>query len=396
MKKINKNHFQVIEYEKILKEEITSKYFKELEDIAKTNEFLSFTKTGDLKSQNYVGIIQTKNGCVLEILPKISKYDNYEESKNLLINMIKTLKNHPFKNLNTTNLKTQKMPLLEIFISYFLDEVDKLIKKGIKKDYVNIQDNQKFLKGKLLISKHIKKNIVHKERFFVEYDEYIENIIENRVIKTTLKILLKLSKSFNNQKRIREYLFVFDDVGEIKKHELNNINLDRTKSYYKNVIEICKIFLDNKSYTIYKGDNISFALLFDMNRLFESFVGFWFKKFLDVKLQDNKHYLLYNEKNKYFNLRPDIVYGDKIYDTKWKIIDTHSDVLNNDVYQMYAYINKYEAKEVSLIYPKINELKDKIYKFENEKELKIKFFDLDSFSKMSFEEKKSYISKIAN
>jgi 5-methylcytosine-specific restriction enzyme subunit McrC len=168
MKKINNKHFQVIEYEKISKNEINSKYFKELEEIVQTTEFLAYSKKGVLKSQNYVGIIQTRSGFVLEILPKISAgNDTYEESKIILIEMIKTLKNHPFKKLSTANLKTEKMPLLEIFISFFLSELDVLVKKGIKRDYISIQDNQKFLKGKLLINEHIKKNLVHKERFFV-------------------------------------------------------------------------------------------------------------------------------------------------------------------------------------------------------------------------------------
>ena len=76
--------------------------------------------------------------------------------------MLKTLKSHPFKNINIANLKSINLPLLEIFISMFLDEVSKLIKIGIKSDYVELEDNLKFLKGKLKISEQIRKNIVHR------------------------------------------------------------------------------------------------------------------------------------------------------------------------------------------------------------------------------------------
>ena len=382
MKKINNKHFQIIEYEEINKKNIDKKYFEELEEIAQTTEFLAYSKKGVLKSQNYVGLIQTKSGFVLEILPKVSAgNDTYEESKIILIEMIKTLKNHPFKKLSTANLKTEKMSLLEIFISFFLNELDVLIKKGIKRDYISIQDNQKFLKGKLLINEHIKKNLVHKERFFVEYDEYIEDILENRVIKTTLKKLNKLSKNFENQRRIREFMFVFDGVGEIKSlPELKKIHIDRSKKYYESVIEICKVFLDKKSFTPYKGENISFAILFDMNKLFESFVGYWFKKHCDnVKLQHKKYYLF--DVDKKYRLTPDIVIENKIFDTKWKIIESLDDILGNDFYQMFAYSQKYNSKEVTLIFPRVYNIEEKEFGFDEEYKLKVRFIDLKNCEK---------------
>jgi len=380
MLKLNDKHFQVIEFDNIFKDEINnSKYFNELENIAQTTELLAYSKKGGLKSQNYVGIIQTKSRFVLEILPKISVNNDYEESKKILIEMIKTLKNHPFKKISTANLKTDKMPLLEIFISFFLNELDKLIKKGIKKDYVLQQDNQRFLKGKLLINEQIKKNLVHKERFFVEYNEYIDDILENRIIKATLKKLSKISKNFYNKKLIRKFLFIFDNVGEIKDLcELKKIYLDRSKKYYESVIKMCKIFLYDKSYTPYKGESIAFAILFDMNKLFESFVGHCFKNFSQgVKLQHKKFHLFDVEKK--HRLIPDIVLGNKIFDTKWKILKSLEDISGNDFYQMFVYVKKYDSKEVTLIYPKIYELEEKEFGFDENNKMKICFFDLKNY-----------------
>ena len=63
-----------------------------------------------LQAQNYVGVIQTKDGTTIEILPKIKKLEN-EESKQILIKMFKALKNSPFKHFNTANLRATKMPI---------------------------------------------------------------------------------------------------------------------------------------------------------------------------------------------------------------------------------------------------------------------------------------------
>ena len=50
-----------------------------------------------LQAQNYVGVIQTNDGTTIEILPKIQEV-SVEESKIILIKMLKTLKKSPFKN----------------------------------------------------------------------------------------------------------------------------------------------------------------------------------------------------------------------------------------------------------------------------------------------------------
>lgn len=84
-----------------------------------------------LQAQNYVGVIQTKDGTTIEILPKIQKVDDIE-SKKIIIKMLKTLKRSSFKNFNMAHLKSTKMPLIEIFITMFLEELGKLIQKGIK------------------------------------------------------------------------------------------------------------------------------------------------------------------------------------------------------------------------------------------------------------------------
>jgi 5-methylcytosine-specific restriction enzyme subunit McrC len=68
-------------------------------------------------------------------LPKISDTTNEEKSKEILFKMLKTLKKSPFKNFNMANVSTSNMPLLEIFISMFLEELSQLIKRGIKSDY---------------------------------------------------------------------------------------------------------------------------------------------------------------------------------------------------------------------------------------------------------------------
>ncbi len=370
---------------------ITPKTFEAIERFILENEehapYLKITtKRGFgkvLQAQNFVGVIQTKDGTTIEILPKIKNF-NEQESKNILLKMLKTLKNSPFKNLNHAHLKSEKLPLLEIFIAMFLEELSTLIKKGIKSDYAPKEENMAFLKGKLKISEQIKYNTIHKERFFVSYDEFSSDRVENRLIKTTLQYLYKKSHYTQNQQRIREFLFVFDDISfsHDVKVDFIKIKSNRQMKVYEQTLLWCKTFLLGNSFSPYKGDDLAFALLFDMNILFESYVGHYLKmRGLDVSLQDRKHHLV--EEPQTFALRPDIVLTCKdkstiIADTKWKIIQDEKDINQADMYQLFAYGKKYKNQKLFLIYPKDGEKQPQLlpYQYETNLHLKVLYFDV--------------------
>ena len=361
----------------------------------KTAQYLKITKKNGfrkvLQAQNYVGVIQTKDGTTIEILPKI-KNATTEKSKDILIKMLKTLKNSPFKNLSVANLKSSKIPLFEIFISMFLEELAILVRNGIKSDYISKEENLKFLKGKLKISEQIKYNTIHKERFFVQYEEFISNRVENRLIKTTLQFLYNKSKLNKNQQRIREFLFVFDEI-EIShniKTDFSKIKLNRQMKDYEQVLLWCKTFLFENSFSPYKGNDIAFALLFDMNLLFESFVYSYLKKssnFQDIKSQDRTHHLAYENGIGRFRLKPDIVIngGKIIADTKWKILSedkAYNGVLQDDMYQLYAYGTKYDnCEKIYLIYPFDELIIKNSYNYFKNKELKLDILFFDVYKK---------------
>ncbi|EMB5524019.1 restriction endonuclease [Campylobacter coli] len=392
--------FSIIEYQafskKDLKEIFKEKaegFYKELEDFAKNNEnLLGFKNKNSLKAKNYVGIIQTKSG-VLEILPKCTNLDSYKKEdsslnhdkeklkryyeldnisknndfyekdfkfnpKNLLINMLKTLKNSPFKKSQISSLQISKMPLLEVFIAMFLDELDGVYKKGLKKDYISIEENRNFLKGKLQFSQHLKQNLVHKERFFTQSDEFMLDIAPNRLIKSTLNLLK--SKTTHHKFKIIKALEMFDEVGFSTNYEKDfTYKISRHFDYYENLLSWCKIFLQNQTFAPYKGKNEAFALLFPMEKLFEDYVAHMLKKAnptQNIKTQSSGKYLISKKGEKCFMLKPDLyIENETILDTKWKIPDSNEDkkhgIAQSDLYQMFAYACKFKIHDIKLIYP---------------------------------------------
>ena len=80
-----------------------------------------------LTAKNYVGIISLKSGVVIEILPKIYSEENGDtdgtKAKRLLFEMLRTLRNVPYKALQNANVDIENTNIFEIFIRMFLDEV---------------------------------------------------------------------------------------------------------------------------------------------------------------------------------------------------------------------------------------------------------------------------------
>ena len=398
---MKQSQITITEFERIYQHSIGKKDFSDIENfILKNSKNASFLSIGSgsggkfIQARNYVGVLQTKSGLTIEILPKIADKnddDKVNKLKDAFLKMLKSLKNFPAKSSNLANLKTQNLPLLEIFISMFLCELEALVKKGIKSDYVTLEDNLKFLKGKLNINEQIKRNSIHKERFYVEYNEFLNDIKINRIIKTTLKFLYKKSNSSKNQQKIRELLFIFNEVSTCDdyKNFFEKLIINRQVKHYEQTLLWCKIFLLGNTFTPHKGDDLAFALLFDMNTLFESYVGNFIKKKLPgTILQHQEKYLI--EKPREFRLKPDIfLEGKFIADTKWKIIrqdinesEKKYKISQADLYQLYAYGKKYERDKLYLIYPKIDGAKQESMKFEYEKDmqLEILYFNLENDS----------------
>ena len=342
--------------------------YEELEEFAKTTngkDVLGFSGNGRfLQAKNYVGTIQTISGFTLEILPKIYQKNNDDNSKEIFLRLLEILYKLPnYKHTNSAKFDTLDKPLLEIFIIMFLTEVGKIIKKGIKSDYLNKEDNEFFLKGKLLFNEHIKQNYIHKEKFYVAYDEYTQNRVENRLLKSTLKYLLTISSSFENIRLIRIYQEYMSCI-DLSLNYDNDFKICNTKTrgmnYYKDALIWAKIFLKKETFSSFRGDTIAFALLYPMEKLFENYVEYYlinrYKRF-DIISQSKRNFV-----KDLFDLKPDFLIkkDDKIFvvaDAKWKILDTdqNSTFKQSDFYQLFAYSKIFKPKKALRLYYPMNE-----------------------------------------
>ena len=358
-----------------------------------------------ITAKNYVGLITMYDGTTIEILPKVFSHETVTEYnvKKLLINMLKTLRNAPFKTLQSANVNIEKLNIFEIFIRMFVDEVFCIVKRGLKCSYETIQSNENIFKGKIVFTNQIKHNYAHKERSYIEYDEFNTNRSENKILKSTLNYLYKNTTSFKNKSDIKTLLNAFSNVDESKNYQsdFSKITPDRKPADYRTALLWSKVFLMGKSFTSFSGSEVAFALLFPMETLFESYIAVHLKKALNhsnytLSAQDKTYHLFDSPKK--FLMKPDIVIknnkSDKIFmmDTKWKILsDTKANygISQADMYQMYAYQKKYASENITLLYPKtekIEQIADIHFFSADGCEVKIRFIDLfnlkDSLEKL--------------
>ena len=333
-----------------------------------------------IRVKNYVGVIETRDGTILEVLPKIYRSttereeQHLEETRRIFLRMLRCLRDSPFVSIDNAHLKSCRFPILEVFISVFLAEMDKLVKQGIRRHYISTEGNEMFLKGRLVFARQMQENLIHPERFYVSYDVFDSNIPQNRLIKSSLLKLAQTSRSIRNQNLIRQFLFILADIPESTDHvrdfSESQSGQSRLLEGYTQLLKWARVFLLNESFTNFKGTHHNKAILFPMERIFEDYVSYGFRCYADaydVSIQDHVHHLVqkHNGASK-FALRPDIVLRDQrnrsstIIDCKWKLINAgeigkNYNISQSDMYQLYAYGKKYvmyRCEKLILLYPK--------------------------------------------
>ncbi|WP_270465769.1 MULTISPECIES: McrC family protein [Fusobacterium] len=411
--------FQKISYTK------NKKIFFKLKKYIKDNnleddyEFFKITKDA-IVPQNFVGTIPLDD-IQIEILPKIPLVENnIEAEKNRFLEILQSIDYFKEKIFSNSKIEITDTSILEIFIHLFIEEVEKIIKKGLIYRYVDKNENFNVFKGKLDINNHIKYNFSHKEKFFMKFDEFSVDSLENITIKLTIQKLKKISVNLKNKENLNKIGHYFENVsildGSIE--NLKYLTFDRMNDYYKNAIQWAKIFLNNQSSSIFSTNNGEIpSILFPMETIFENYIANKLVNIIQeksynqlaIKVQDNSCSIfssisLNNVKidNNILRIRPDIVIKNKdakeifILDTKWKILNKLDDkfkISTEDVYQMLAYVktysdrnkNKYICKKAYLIYPATNMNQstfftkdDKLIFNTDDFELNIQFVDLSS------------------
>lgn len=351
-----------VSYEGIV---FTEEHFKQLAMYLTANKNCGYYALlyNKVKFLNYVGVIKIGN-LTIEILPKIEKADNdFGTWQTVLIDMLKISLQVEANTTTLANINLNQHSVLATYINIFLNETETLLHKGLIKKYRKEQGNKTALKGKLVFSKHITQNLLHAERFYVEYNDYNRDNIYNFILKATLECIIKIDASYYLTHKARTLLDCMPEctAKPISESLFSKIVFDRKTEGYKTAIELARIILLNYHPDVKSGSNNILAIMFDMNLLWENYMYYKLRQAgnkVGVTVHGQQKRLFWNDiaNNKNLSLKPDLVLnkGDKniVIDTKWKYDSTLS---IQDVRQIYAYGDYFKAEQNYLMYPdKIN------------------------------------------
>ncbi len=322
-----------------------------------------------IQLQNYVGVVELRDGLQVEVLPKIDIAPGSGASdREVFARMLEELGTDvSFRSFDRTGLTTGRAPLFEIFVSMFLDEAADLVRRGIRSAYVAVESEEKYVRGKIDFSREARKGAGRAHMTNLVHDELLPDRPENRLVKATLLYLRRSSRDNGNVRRVTQLLPAFEGVGRCANVDADLARCvdDRSTRAYGTLIAWCRVFLRGESFTMFKGESVATALLFPMERVFEDYVGRLLKRralhdplIERVELQATGQWLFEGRR---VSLRPDILCGCAngrrvVLDTKWKRVFSPRDLSVADMHQMYAYGQRYRAQgeemqHVVLLFP---------------------------------------------
>jgi 5-methylcytosine-specific restriction enzyme subunit McrC len=333
-------------------------------------EVFKYVNGKTIAAQQYVGVFQL-GPHTIEILPKVDC--TAVNVRRNLVAMLAVAFELDISEGDIARLALQNHGILEILIRLFCDKLFLQVHRGLVSRYEGREENLSVLRGKLGIVEQVRLNAANPERLFCRFDEFKEDNPLNQILKAATRLLMKVSRELNNQRLLAELLLVFEGVSDCPRQALpwSRIVFDRISERYRPCFKLAELFLMQTPPDVTGGGVQGFSLFFDMNKLFEEYIGRITRGLFGplgfvVTLQGPQKYLACDEVSKRlaFAMRPDVVvYRNSqiqwILDTKWKQLSTEDakeGVVQSDMYQMYAYANRYDCSDVILLYPHHKEL----------------------------------------
>ena len=344
------------------------------EDLAELRHFARHVLKrvdGDMAASSHVGMVTTRRGTMLEILPKIDldgPDDNpLERTKHMFFDMLRTWRRLPAQVAHSDIRSMSRFPMLEVFVRQFLLMLARLARNGLARRYVSVEENLRYLRGRIVFGPHLRENASNRTRFYTSHDELSVNRPANRLIRTALSRLVPRITNDTNRQLLREALAACDDVplSADASADWRAHRIDRSMNHYRPVMQWVGLFLFNRGLATFAGHNRNVSLLFPMEQVFEDFIADCFRRYQQryaVVLHGPREAMASIGGKSAFSTMPDIALRAKgnvrlILDAKWKRVDATTDDLKHgiqqaDVYQLYAYAKRYRCGAVALVYPR--------------------------------------------
>ncbi len=327
-----------------------------------------------LQIMHYVGFV-ARGKTRLQILPKIyadrgaiSPAEERKESVMLLLRLLSYSGYLDYKEIpDPQSIEACDDDLFEIFIKIFASRLLNVFKRNLHRSYEVYEENEQFIKGKIIFHETILKNFSRKDRHYVRYDEFTIDTLLNRIFKTVLIRLMSQTMLGENKKELKRALNHLEDVApvELYKGIFDRVVFNRMTDMYQPILSMAKLLYNNRQPGFSEGDENTFTFLVKLNELFECYAyklidNYSQKNDLRVAYQGPRKHLAFHKGTGHVELKPDITIlhnSEVLYviDAKFKNPfdgSEHITLESTDIYQIVAYAVRYQCKNVFLLYPR--------------------------------------------
>jgi len=360
-------------------------------------ELIQLIDRRSLRLDNYVGVIQTPCGTTIEVLPKhIDGSEAAPAARRVLRRMLIEALDLSSRQTAEAGIDAFEAPITEWIIEKFLGALDRLVKRGIRFDYRRVEDEQRFLRGRLEVGRQLRQPPGRQHLFQIQHDVFEPDRPENRLIRAALDKVRAAARLPANWRLAHELASFLAPI-PVSRNVSSDFALwraDRLTAHYREIKPWCSLILNEQLPLSFAGAWRGPSLLFPMERLFERYVTTCLRRALApgavLTAQASSEHLCTHRQAQWFQLQPDILIHQGqarwVLDAKWKRLNAANTqekykLRQEDLYQMFAYGHKYlgGTGEMYLIYPRTGDL-DRVldpFHFSETLSLRVLAFDLD-------------------
>lgn len=203
------------------------------------------------------------------------------KDKSILINNIYHMLSYAFRILNQENYKDIAVEsfdeMYDLLAAILAKGIGLQLKQGLYREYMSRQEKLPGMRGKINMSGTIKNKLAHERGLTCDFDELSENNLLNRILKTTVMLLLRNGKvKVEYKDDLKKEMLFFSNVDLLDPVSIRwlSIRFQRNNQTYRMLISICQLIIEGMLLTTDAGDYriASFVDEQRMCRLYERFL----------------------------------------------------------------------------------------------------------------------------
>ena len=232
--------------------------------------------------------------------------------------------------------------------------------RGLLHGYLTEEEALHTVRGRIMFAEQIRRRFDIPLPVEVRYDEFTDDILENRLVKAAAARLGRMRlRSRDARVGLGRTAAILDNVSPVDfpPNDVPKVPFDRLNEHYRGVVGLSRLILRHSAFQSGRGRVRAAGFLMDMNKVFQEFVTQALRESLEVSAYTfGERNIPSLDEDGIVSLKPDLVWREGsswtfVGDAKYKnLTDEH--VPNADLYQLLAYVTALDLPGGMLVYAK--------------------------------------------